>query len=478
MSEPSAKRLRFDNESSDSERDEPAPNIPSSASVQKETVLDVDGASQHLKRAEKFLQNGQLSWAYAEAKQVCDNDETGRSLFILGDAAYGRRKWELAVGHYKELCEKFPANGDAKERVTRAQSRLAESRTSVYDIGKLYESKEKGEIDIDVADFMGPVEVVDVHGKGKGIVATQDVKKGTLLMANSPEAVAQAVADKLQLRPEMAAEINALYDGNEHAPGAPIDQGIPDIERLNQICKYGFDVRGEQRGLWILPSYFNFSCLSNAHFTFYGDVATFFAVTDIKKGGEVTIRCLNDAFARFDLREKVYSENYGFACSCRLCELDRADPRYEERQKLIAQALQQHAMTCFLFSPSRGIGVLTPLLKLLRATYKNRKELRTQMCEPLRSLAMDYRRTRKKDRYENALKRFVELAQCLDESLLSWEGACLYLKIAECYDNMKDEANARKYARMAADVDRICTGSDDALFKKTHKKVAEFAHLL
>lgn len=114
----------------------------------------------------------------------------------------------------------------------------------------------------------------------------------------------------------------------------------------------------------------------------------------------------------------------------------------------------------------------------LRATYENRKELRTQMCKPLRSLAMDYTMTGRKDKYHEALKRFVELEHCLDESLLSFEGPYLYLKIAECYDNKNDEAAARRYARMAADMDRICTGSDDALFKKKYKEVAAFDHLL
>ncbi|KAH7660429.1 TPR domain protein, partial [Aphelenchoides avenae] len=229
---------------------------------------------------DELLQKGQYSQAYAMAERAIGSGDDERLLSILGDAAYGMRKWELAVGHYKELCEKFPSNEDAKERLRRAQSRLAESRTGIYDIAKFHESREKGEMDIDVADFIGPIEVVDVPGKGKqavtpkvrkGFVATQDVQKGTLLMvskafaivdANSTEAIAQGVADKLQLRPEMAAEINALYDGNERVPGAPIDQGIPDIERPTQICKYGFDVRGKQRGLWILPSYFNSSCLS------------------------------------------------------------------------------------------------------------------------------------------------------------------------------------------------------------------------
>ncbi|KAH7698866.1 hypothetical protein AAVH_34036 [Aphelenchoides avenae] len=197
------------------------------------------------------------------------------------------RKWELAERHYQEMCDAFPSNEDAKERLRRAQRRLSESRTGIYDIGKLYELGEQGEMDIDVADFLGPIEVVDVPGKGrqalgktypavtpkvrKGFVATQDVKKGTLLMVskafaivndNTTAAVARGVADKLQLRPEMAAEINALYDGNERTPDAPIDQGIPDIERLSRICHYGWGKCGSYRGLWILPSYFNYSCLS------------------------------------------------------------------------------------------------------------------------------------------------------------------------------------------------------------------------
>lgn len=85
----------------------------------------------------------------------------------LGDAAYGMRKWELAMGHYQELCDVFPSNEDVQKRLRRAQSRQAEAQTGIYDIAKLYELREKGEMDIDVADFMGPIEVADVPGKGK-----------------------------------------------------------------------------------------------------------------------------------------------------------------------------------------------------------------------------------------------------------------------------------------------------------------------
>ncbi|KAH7702999.1 hypothetical protein AAVH_29836 [Aphelenchoides avenae] len=100
------------------------------------------------------------------------------------------------------------------------------------------------------------------------------------------------------------------------------------------------------------------------------------------------------------------------------------------------------------------------------------------MYEPLYSLAKDYMMTDSRDGYEMALKLFAEITQCLDERLLREVGVCIYDKMAACYDNLDDEANARKYARMAADVDRICTGSDDALFKKKYENSARCKHLL
>lgn len=59
-----------------------------------------------------------------------------------------------------------PSNEDAQVGLRAALARLAEKRTGIYDFTKLYEAARRGEVNVDVADYVGPVEVVDITGKG------------------------------------------------------------------------------------------------------------------------------------------------------------------------------------------------------------------------------------------------------------------------------------------------------------------------
>ena len=65
----------------------------------------------------------------------------------------------------------------------RCEQRINESNTGTFDMAQLYdEVYENRKRRLDVADYKGPIEVVDVPGKGKGLVATRDIAPGTLLL--------------------------------------------------------------------------------------------------------------------------------------------------------------------------------------------------------------------------------------------------------------------------------------------------------
>lgn len=85
----------------------------------------------------------------------------------MAAAVYGMRKWEDAARLYQALSKKFPTNANAREGLLKALTRLVESRTGRYDLHKLYEESLNGNCDIDAADYSGPIEVVDIPGKGK-----------------------------------------------------------------------------------------------------------------------------------------------------------------------------------------------------------------------------------------------------------------------------------------------------------------------
>lgn len=92
----------------------------------------------------------------------------------------------------------------------------------------------------------------------------------------------------------------------------------------------------------------------------YCDVMTVFAVADVEKGEEVTF-AYTDPLDAYKERERS-SMILGFSCKCWLCELDRADPRYAERENLVQKALEAHATAYDRYGSSGAIDVLTKRL--------------------------------------------------------------------------------------------------------------------
>src|SRR5687767_8378618 len=103
----------------------------------------------------------------------------------MGKAAYGMRNWPLAIEHYTSLHSLSPNNPWSEGELIKARARLHESTTGQYDFLAMHrEFKQKKCFNFDIADYFGPIEVVSIHGKGKGIVAAKDLPKGTLLMVS------------------------------------------------------------------------------------------------------------------------------------------------------------------------------------------------------------------------------------------------------------------------------------------------------
>ena len=88
-----------------------------------------------------------------------------------------------------------------------------------------------------------------------------------------------------------------------------------------------------------------------------------YALSDIKKGGEITI-----AYHRpddsYNKRAKHFQLSYGFTCDCALCEWERKDPKQEERNALMDQCRKYSGMTCT--NPDKVIAEVTPIVKKVR----------------------------------------------------------------------------------------------------------------
>jgi hypothetical protein len=84
----------------------------------------------------------------------------------MGLAAYGMRNWKTAVDHFQTVCDEFPKNKDVEVELNKAKQRLLESQNGHYDWKAMHTAVKNWKREFDVADYIGPIEVVDIPGKG------------------------------------------------------------------------------------------------------------------------------------------------------------------------------------------------------------------------------------------------------------------------------------------------------------------------
>jgi hypothetical protein len=85
----------------------------------------------------------------------------------MGLAAYGIRDWSAAVDHLQRAHDEYPDNEQIATELTKAKQRLLESQTGQYDWNAIRLAIDQEKRDLDVADYIGPIEISDVPGRGK-----------------------------------------------------------------------------------------------------------------------------------------------------------------------------------------------------------------------------------------------------------------------------------------------------------------------
>ena len=94
--------------------------------------------------------------------------------------------------------------------------------------------------------------------------------------------------------------------------------------------------------IYELPSFFNHSCIANAHRRFFGDVIVIRAGCAIKAGEEVTI-AYYDEKSNHSGPNGIQSERvWGFSCSCKLCIAKKIDGPIVVQK---CRTLAEHAVT-------------------------------------------------------------------------------------------------------------------------------------
>jgi tetratricopeptide (TPR) repeat protein len=158
------------------------------------------------KRASAHLELNQFYPAFKDSQiSATIEKDNERSFYILGKSNYGMRKWQSALDAFQQSLE--ISNEKIKKKqaeinhlnewirfiqleIDRTSERLNEQETGDYDLIDLFDKSEAGVLRFDLADYrVNDVAFVEIEGKDKGIMALNDIKKGTLLVASKAAAI-------------------------------------------------------------------------------------------------------------------------------------------------------------------------------------------------------------------------------------------------------------------------------------------------
>jgi len=138
-------------------------------------------------RAAAYLKLQYYTPALCDAVKVLEfldipNDVRRKALFRAGQAQYGLGKFEAALAYFEECCGCNSNNSDAEDWICRTKARLSEETFGQYDWLRLFLDSHRSVTAMDVADYVGPIEVISLPSRGRGVVATRDIKVGELLV--------------------------------------------------------------------------------------------------------------------------------------------------------------------------------------------------------------------------------------------------------------------------------------------------------
>ncbi|PVG03751.1 hypothetical protein CPB86DRAFT_778842 [Serendipita vermifera] len=343
-----------------------------------------------------------------------------KALYRGAQAEYGEARYEEAKEWYIRCLEEDPNLNDAKAGCRRCEARMKEKKGD-YDWKPLFDGALSPAYRPDIAEFQGSIAITPLshRGGGRGVTATSDIGVGELLVVARPFAGAfqedakeflwaldlltervestttyislEKSIEKLALNPSRCAELFNLYGGDTYSPvpkdsslsldalpdnplDFPIDVDPARIHAIGAFNRFGFPAvaslasfrpnehqevfRDEPCALYVLPSYFNHSCIPNAGHEYFGDIMVIRAIQKISKGEEIFLSYTK--VSSYDIR-KENLKKWKLDCNCELCICDR-----EVGPQIVAKREQIHDQ---LRSESLSIPRIRRLLKQLNDTY-------------------------------------------------------------------------------------------------------------
>ncbi|KAF4994810.1 hypothetical protein FGRMN_5544 [Fusarium graminum] len=217
----------------------------------------------------------------------------------------------------------------------------------------------------------GMIALRDVPGKGKGLIATQNIPKGTRILSEEPILTApEDATDTPALRDFIRKRVDALPSDQREAFLAMrnIYPGATDSQYLGIIRTNGLPMNSGS-GIFLAACRINHACDNNAQKGWNGKTKrhTVHALRDIDEGEEITITYLGALYNR-RTRHEALLDKFRFNCTCRLCSLPphlsaESDQRLDEILEL-DRRIGSDGLMGILSDPKRILGYVDEQVRL------------------------------------------------------------------------------------------------------------------
>lgn len=212
--------------------------------------------------------------------------------------------------------------------------------------------------------------VDSIPGKGRGLVSTQSIARGTEILSEAPFIVfpcnssTELIVDRLSIK--------SKDDQRRFLELMNCHQDLPPligIVKTNALpCGDNDSFTGKSAdagGIFLHGSLFNSSCVPNTNNCWdeQKQSIVFRALRDIAAGEELCISYGNLIETR-DVRRRELGEKFGFECHCAACSLSGEDLRLSDQRRETLKGLYNEIAQCANM-PSVGVTKVCELVYLL-----------------------------------------------------------------------------------------------------------------
>ncbi len=302
-------------------------------------------------RSQAYLSLGEPGLALMDADMAIKLDPTfQKSLFRRGKALFDLERFE-------EAKEAFQGCEGQEKMVSASAEHLAQVERGEYNWPVwLTECTRDAEQLHDVSDYRNKLmQQKEIAGKGRGLVATEDLPKGTLLLVEKAAAIvfpSSCMAKRKSPGELLSAQLHDLIKSARTAKERKLVSGLQELSTgetkksesvsmetdlslflrkllivngfgWSDACKANVSQRPTDHGfgLWLQASMFNHSCIPNALYGFLGNVLVVRLARDVVKDEEI---CIAYCSCHDSLEERnAKLQRRGFQCVCELCEKQR-----------------------------------------------------------------------------------------------------------------------------------------------------------